>query len=129
MADIAQGLLLKRATTAIGGISSLSGPNLTAAAIDVTDLDSTAKAFLAGVVDGGEVTMELHLSPDNATHAQMLTDIKAGTISTWHVEWTDSGDTIYSFSAFVTQFGVGGVVDGALTGSVTLKVTGTVTET
>lgn len=122
MADVARGVVLKIDTVAIGKITSLSGPSITAAAIDTTDLDATAKTFLAGPYDPGEITIELMFEPDDTRHAELFADIKAGTESVYKLQWTDGGSTIYTVDGIVTGFTPGAAVDGALTCSVTIKL-------
>lgn len=50
--------------TAIAGVYGLSGPSPTVDDVEITDFDSTGffKEFMAGLVDGGEVTIELRFA-------------------------------------------------------------------
>lgn len=128
MANVAKGVLLKRGATAVGKIVSINGPSLSTTAIDTTDLDAAAKTFLPGPYDPGEITVELHFEADDVNHAQILADIQAGTESVWHVIFTDGGVADWNGNAFVTGWTPGAAVDGVATGSLTLKMSGAVTE-
>ena len=44
----------------IGQVTGFSGPSMTAAVIDVTALNSTAKEKLIGIYDGGQVTLNVN---------------------------------------------------------------------
>lgn len=114
--------------TVIANVTAYGGPNKENPEIDVTDLSSTAKEFVAGLVDNGEVTLSLNFDPDQATHEQLLDDLDARTIRNFQVSWSDaSPDIEWTFPAFVKSFNPSAGVDAALSAEVTLRVTGAVT--
>lgn len=94
-------------------------------AIDVTDLDDSAREFVSGIYDGGEVTIELVYDPANAQVIQMRTDWKAGTIVAAQV--TVAAAT-RAFSAIIIGLRESLAEGGAIMGTFTFKVTGAITD-
>jgi len=131
-AKASKGLTLKRGGTAIAEITSVSGPNGTAPAIDVTHHDSTAAEFIAGMPDSGEVSFDFNWVGSDAQQQALDSDRKAGTVSTYVLTLNDHATTksSWTFSAIVTAFGVnpGGPGD-KISGSCTLKISGDTTKT
>lgn len=131
MASVKLGLgtLLKRASTTIPECVNIA-INPARDSIDVTNHDSTAPAreFIAGLLDGGEVTFEGNFLPGTANQKLLTTDLlgAAGTVSTWHIVWID-GPTDWSFSGFVIGFNPTGTVGDKLRYSGRIKVTGVIT--
>jgi len=118
------------ANVEIGQIMSLSGPSISVATIETTDLADTAKTFIAGMYDGGEVTFDVAYDPDTASdpdsgHHFMTTDMLAGTEGYWKVEWSD-GNYIHA-KGFITSFSPTAAIDDKVTASFTVKVSGGVT--
>lgn len=117
--------------TQITEITSITGPGMDRDAIDVTHLNSASNAreFIAGVFDGGEVTVEMNYDPADATQV-ILTEAITGTSdpsTEFVVSLPDTDATEISFTAIPTGFSpnVGGVSEG-VTASATLKVSGAV---
>ena len=130
----AQGTLLKLGAgsplvyTSIAEINSFNGPGGSAAIIDTTDLSSTAKEKVPGLHDNGQLSFECNLLPSNTQHAALRTAKENGTLCSFQLIFTDTGSTIWTFSAYVTNFSVSGAVDGVVKASVTLEITGDITE-
>lgn len=122
------GTLFKRGGTTVVGVNSISGPGLQADVIDVTSHDSTAayEEAVVGILRTGEVTIEIVYDPNEATHKYasggLLYDFAQRTATTYSIAFP--GSVTWSFSAFVTGFEPSAPVDGALTASITLKLTG-----
>ena len=125
----AYGAILKRGATTMAGVTNITGPNLSLETIDVTAHDSPGamREAIASLIDPGDVTVELIFDPDAATHIAMRTDLTSRTATAYSITFVDATPTVASFQAFVTAFGVNLPVDGAMTASLTLKITGTVT--
>ena len=127
-----QGTLLQRESslgsasfTTIANCKSWSGPSTENAEIDVTSLTSTGKEFIPGLIDYGDLTLELLFDPNNATHQQLFTDAEASppTVTGWRIQFVTPTINFY-WSAFVKSFSISGEVDGAITGSLTLRLSG-----
>lgn len=114
---------LESGTSAFGDVVSFDLPDATTEAVDVTPLNASAHEFIAGLVDYGEFSFDVNLQPSKGYP----------TISaeyTVEITFSDSAVTTWSFNAFLTGFeGTAGGPDDAITASVTLKVTGTVSVT
>lgn len=129
---VAQGTVLSRETslgsasfTTIANVKSWNGPSTENPEIDVTTLQSTAKEYVGGLVDFGDLTLQLNFDPNNATHQQVLADMEASppTVTGWRITFVNP--TInYTWSAFVKAFSISGEVDGVITGALTLRLSG-----
>lgn len=96
--------------------------------IDVTHLMSTAKEFLAGLLDNG--TVDISCNFVNGTVQQAVrADFVAGTISPWQIVLGGATTPItVSFNAFVIKIeGPSAKVDDKLTMTFSLKLTGDIT--
>ena len=121
----------------VGQITNISGPGVSTDAIDVTTHASASghREFLAGLVDGGEVTVEMVYDPQTsasggASDALGVIEAKAQdrSLNTWQVQSDTTTDYYRRFSAIVTSFsGAQQPVDGALTATATLKISGAIT--
>ena len=112
----------------IGQVQSLSGPSVSVATIDTTDIAGTAKTFIAGMVDGGEVSLEVSYDPDSTDaeyHTAMTADLESGTAKTWTITWSD-GSTV-SASGIITSFSASASIDDKVTASFAIKVSGALT--
>ena len=118
----------------ITNISSISGPNQSRDAIDITTLASASitKEFIPGMVDPGELTMELNY---NETEALVLTAATYGLGNHYPVyykiQFPDSTNTSassnFSGSGFITALGHALDTGSKISQSVTLKLTGPAT--
>lgn len=119
--------------TTIAQVANISGPSMSLDPIDVTTHDSTSgfREFVAGLADGGEITFDLVYDPDSATHANssggVVYELHQRTGKAFRLTLVDTTNTVITFDAFVTAFEPSLAVDGAMTASLTLKITGTLT--
>ena len=112
--------------TAIAEVTGFSGPTTEAAEIEVTTLASLAKEFIPGLADNGEVTMEVNAVPSDTQHDQIRSDIIAGTVRSYRIDFADgtTTNTTYTFDAFVKSFPFSAAADDKLAGTIALRVTG-----
>jgi len=115
--------------TTIAEVMDISGPSQTMATAETTSQTSANKArtFIGTVLDGGEVTFDINYEPAGATHDQttgLIKDQTDLTVRNFELVFPDPATTTWSFAALVTNFEPTAPVDGALTASVTLKVSG-----
>lgn len=118
------------AYTLISDNSDISGPDGSAGEIEVTDLSSTAKEFKRGLTDNGNISMTLMFIPANTQHAQLRSDFNSATevARNYRLTFTDSPNTLWTFSAYVATLSVSNSLDGVTTANVTLRVKGSITE-
>lgn len=131
-----QGVVLKRGDgatptevfTAIGELTSIGGVGGgSASEIDVTNLSSTAKEFILGLKDEGEVSLSLNLDTADTMQTGLRTDRDSNIARNFEMVLTDSGPTTISFTAFVKSYNLGVAVDSQITLEITLRLTGPAT--
>ena len=114
--------------TQIAQAHDITGPNLDMNVIDATDHDSGGvKSKVPGVSDPGQITFDVGWDPSDATHAALKTDHDAKTLRNFQEVLTDAAGTTVTFSAYVKTLQPHEPVDGQLTMSVTLELSGAVT--
>lgn len=93
---------------------------------DVTNLDSTAKEFVAGLVDNGDFGMSVNYVAGDTGQAACKTAFEASLTKSFKVV-APNNDT-FTFSGFVSKFPEipAGAVDGVLLGDMTIQITGAV---
>ena len=128
---VSQGAVLTVGGDTIGQISSISGPGASAEKIDVTALSDTSKAYLRGIVDGGDMTFDIFYDAEQTGaaapyHDTLTAAMLSGTVQACVITFSDGANTC-AFSAYVTGFDIAQGVDEALTASVTLGITGAIT--
>jgi len=114
--------------TVITEVKSIDGPGGQANEIDVTDLSSTSKEFKLGLQDEGDITLDISYLPTNTIHAQLRSDRSAGTQRNYQITFTDTAPTTWTFAALVKGFSINNAVDATTGASVTLRVTGSITQ-
>jgi predicted secreted protein len=125
------GTALKRGAVEIAGVTNISGPGLSLDTEDVTshDSDNYWEEVVGTILRSGEITLDIVYDPAAATHKNasggLLYDMVQRATNTYSLVFPNA--TEWSFSALVTGFEPDAPVDGALTASVTLKLTGDVT--
>ena len=115
--------------TTIAQVMDIDGPGLTLGTQEVTPQTAPdrAKVYIGTLIDGGEVSMDINYEPAGATHDQttgLIKDMLDVTLRNFQVIFPDAGTTTWAFSAFVTTFNPTAPVEGALTASVVLKISG-----
>lgn len=106
----------------VGQVSNVTGFDGTASEIDTTNLASTAKEYLIGLQDFGNVTVTAFMQTDSGQ--ALLRSIKATAAAT-PMSITLSDGTIAAFVAFCKQFSFDASgPDSALKANISLRVTG-----
>ena len=115
----------------VGQVMSISGPDGSTGEIDVTNLSSTIKEFVASLPDMGTVSLEC--SWDHATtanqHAAINTAFLAQTTKHWQIRLSDSPRTVLDFNAFPNAFSTSIGVDDKVGLTIGLRITGLYTIT
>ena len=115
--------------TTIAEVSNIGGPALKLEAVEVTNHSSTNgwKEFVGGLLEGGEVSLEINYDPVHATHdasTGLIKDMSDRTVRNFQLVFPDSGSTTWTFAALVTGFEPSEPVDGKLSAAVALTVSG-----
>lgn len=110
--------------SAIAQISSLSGPSLAADTVDVTTHDSTDawEEVAVTILRTGELSLELVYDP--AIHNALIALYESKAAESYELQFPDDSYTAFIFDAYITAFEPSAPVDGALTASMTVKITG-----
>lgn len=129
MATASVGTVFKIGTSAVGELSSISGPAPSADTIDTTALDNASgyKTFIQSFKDGGEVSLEGFFNYEDAGQAALIAAFESGAASACSVVFPEDIGQTLTFSAIVTGYEIGTSVEDAITFSVTLKVSGAFT--
>jgi len=115
--------------TKVAQVLSISGPGISRDTIDSTDADATNdwRTYLSSYIDGGEITLEVNLDLDAATHgspAGFLGDFADTTLRNYQVRFPDASPmSTWAFTGKVTGAEPSNPHDGMSTMSVTYKVT------
>ncbi|MBF0185466.1 MAG: phage tail protein [Magnetococcales bacterium] len=111
--------------TEIADMQSFSGFDGASSEIDVTNLSSTAKEFIAGLADSGNVSIEMNGVLDDPGQIALAAAKESGAVKEFKLELPD-GHTA-TFSAFVKSFSASGGVDQPFKRSASLRLSGPVT--
>lgn len=116
----------------MGGID---GPGQQADEIEVTNLSSVFKSYVAGNIDPGSLSFPVFWQAKSANHAQLYNDFKAGT-ERWMVQWDPDSATFgtnppphlsnshWIFRAHSLQFGKSSQVGGAVQANLNMRISG-----
>lgn len=110
--------------SAVAELLAVNGPGLARDVIDVTDMDSTEKwrEFVAGLKDGGEVTVDVNFDPNSSHVTDWLADLNTDTPGYYKIVFPDT--TEWGFAALMTGFEPADPHDEKMTATVTYKLTG-----
>lgn len=115
--------------TTVAELRTISGPSLSADTIDVTTHNTPTpfRRFIAGLLDGGEVTFDINFIPTEATHGYstgILKDMTDRARRNFQIVWPDTGSTTWLLPTVITGFEPSSDPADVLMASVTLKVAG-----
>src|SRR5687767_6528523 len=101
--------------TVIAEIISFSGPTESAKQIDVTSMDSTAREYIAGLRDSGEISFDCNLVTSSATQQGLREDMDDRVQRNFRLILMDNtveaDRTTVNFTAVVTNFTWKGATD------------------
>ncbi len=112
--------------TAVAELTSISGPSISMDTIDVSSHDSAdrAREFVAGMIDGGEVSVEGNLTSANSA-AALLALMAAGTVTVGAtIAFPDPPNLTWTFDCLVTAVSTDAPYEGKISFSATLKISG-----
>lgn len=110
----------------VAEVKNLSGPNMAAAVIDVTNMDSqnNTREFITSLIDPGEMSFTVNFLPGNVGQQDIINDLKNRVRRNYQLVWTDQAATTWNFAGLVTSFQPSSATEDALQASITIKVTG-----
>lgn len=96
--------------------------------VDVTNLDSTAKEYIAGLADGNTVEFDVNWISSNAQHTSLRTSAAAGSTVNIRMTWPTSPNTIAVFNLVLLSFEMAETTaESQLTASISGRITGAIT--
>ncbi len=123
--------------TTVGEVISISGPNFERSTVDTTNLGTTsARTFVAGMFDPGEITLELNFDNNDAGQVLIEAAVSSGSENGWVIDFADpatgaegggSDPLTFSGTCIVQSFSNNIGMDEAETASVTLKIVKAIT--
>lgn len=123
MAQKALGTKLKKGTTAIGGLTSIGGLDLSADTIETTTLDSDGwRTFIQGLKDAGEVPISGYFDPTK--HEGLLDDYESGEVVDYTIEFPAALKAKWDFEGIVTAYSTGAELEDLISFEATIKVSG-----
>ena len=120
-------LSLGATPTLIGEITSLNVSGFGLSAVESTNLAATTKTFLPGIISPGTISCDFNSDGANAGQDLIKSTVTSRSAIAFVIASAD-GST-FSGSSIITGYDYKAAVDGVITGSVTLQVTGTLTIT
>jgi len=114
------------ATVPVGRLSSISGVAMSADQIDVTALDSMGsfREYIAGFKDGGDVPLSGFFDYSDAGQQALHDAFQSGETQACSIVFPTAQACKWAFSGVVTGFETSIEVDGAISFSATVKVSG-----
>ena len=120
------------ASTTIGLITHIGGPNETADSIETTDFDSEASEFDPGLKDPGEASIELKYATANASAVRAIEEHSDSTSDPlyFRIMFNDNGSTAttgrstWASKGVVTSLGHAIPNDGIVTQTMNIKFSG-----
>jgi acetylornithine deacetylase/succinyl-diaminopimelate desuccinylase-like protein len=110
----------------IVNVTDFSGPGGQASVIDITNLASTAREKRMGLPDEGQLTFNVNLDPDAATHTTIRDARAQREKCEFRITLTDSTPTTLTFFGYVLGFVVSGAVDDVVKAAITVEIDGAV---
>ena len=113
--------------TTIAKIKDIGGPGFNRGTHDASTQTTDWGEIVPGIKMGGQVTFDINLIPTEGTHDQttgLLKDFIDGIKRNFQLVFPDPGNTVWQFAAYVLNFEPDAPVDGLLTASLTVEITG-----
>ncbi len=120
----ANGTLTPVALTQINELKTFSGFDGQASEIDVTNLSSSAKEFRLGLVDEGGFSFEMNQVNTDAGQMALRASRSAGSLKSYILTFPNAETA--TFTAYAKSIPTAGGVDGVVTSSVALRISGAV---
>ena len=112
--------------TAVGGLTSIGGVEVSADSTEVSAMDNTTgyKEYLAGLKDGGEVPVEGYLDGADEGQDKMYQALNDEAVHKCAMVFPEAIGKTWSFDGIVTKFATSANMGDAIKFSAAIKVTG-----
>jgi hypothetical protein len=110
--------------TQVKNLKTIAGLDGTAADIDVSNLDSTAKENRPGLPDSGQWTMQVDDDPTDPGQIAVRAAAQSTPplVKQWQVTYPNG--KVLTFTAWVKKYSVSAAVDQVIKGDIALRITG-----
>lgn len=110
----------------VGNLTSIGGVSVSADTIDVSTLDNSDgyKEFISGFKDGGEVSLSGYFDYSDAGQKALYAAFESGEIEECTILFPTAMACKWTFNGVVTAIETGAELDGAISFSCTVKVSG-----
>lgn len=110
----------------VGGLSSITGVEISSDTTEVTALDNTDgyKEYLGGFKDGGEVPVEGFLDGADQGQEKMLTALEDQNVHDFTIDFPPAIGKSWKFQGIVTKFSTSAAVGDSIKYSGAIKVSG-----
>ena len=112
-------------------VRSFSGFDGEASEIDTTCLTSTAKEYRLGLVDNGNLSIQIFRDDSDPGQARIEALRQTGAAADFRITLNiaETGGDVYEFSGFVKSFTIDGSVDNVNEGEISIRINGPVNYT
>lgn len=114
-------------SVAIGEVTSLSFDGFSVSAVESTNIASTTKAFLPGIITPGTISCDVNSDGTNTGQDAIKAAITARAAYAFAIALADGSSV--SGSAIVTGYSIKASTDAIITASISLQCTGAITIT
>lgn len=110
-------------------VIDIDGPDESAGDVEITNLSSARKEYIADLLDSGQISMNIHYTEDATLGSTSgLRYIFINRLTRSFDLIPNGGAKKFRFNAYVTNFKFSASAGESMKAAVTLKITGTVTE-
>jgi len=113
--------------TEVGEITDWDGPSASTAVIDITNLQSSYKAKMAGMVDEGQLSATLTWDLDDSGQLAVRTAMAAQSLKGWKLTYSDT--SYQTFDGYAIAMSSSGTIDDKVVGNITIEISGEVSTT
>ncbi len=116
--------------TTVSQVKSMSGPNFDKPLVEVTNLASSAKEYIGGLTDTGNLEIVCQFEDgDTGGQDALRGDAQAsGNVRNFRVTFPDTGATVLDFKGEVVSYAFGSVeAESAVEATISVKLSGAVT--
>jgi len=127
LAVLGSGAQLKLSGTLIAEVLRCGPIGSTNPEVDVTNLDSTAKEYIAGLADGNTVDFDVNWLVGNTEQTSLRTSQASGATVSLAMVWQTSPNTTATFSLVLLGFEMGETTpEGQVMASISGRITGAI---
>lgn len=113
--------------TRVPNITQVNKPGASKERIDVSDLESLAKEYIAGLRDSNSVSYPINFDGTNAVHQNLLVLENSDDVVGWKIEFVEDGAatmTVVEFNGYVDNVDISAGVSSKQEGTLVIQPTG-----